>query len=126
MQRGLAQVFRDIETTGAPLPRVEDSDWQTSPGKESAFLRSEDGSGMGIWVDPDLPVNDQLAMLADQVQEWLIEELWQRGQPTNWPRCPEHPDNHPLTAAVRRGRATWACPSSEGSASEIGSLSPLH
>ena len=33
---------------------------------------------MGVWVDPGLAEAEQTAMLADQVQEWLVEELCPR------------------------------------------------
>jgi hypothetical protein len=40
--------------------------------------------------------------MADQVQEWAIEELWGAGASTNWPCCPLHPDNHPMQAVAQR------------------------
>jgi hypothetical protein len=67
-------------------------------------------------------VPEQIAWVADQVQEWAVEELWTAGQPTNWPPCPEHPGTHPLAPAVHGGAAEWMCPKSERVVSEIGRL----
>jgi hypothetical protein len=120
----MTHVLHDLEVTGAPVPQIEASEWQSYPGAESAFLRAEDHSGMGVWVDTGVPEGEQTAMLADQVQEWLVEELCRVRQATNWPQCPEHPHNHPLAAVVKGGRATWTCPRSGRSVSEIGRLAP--
>jgi len=52
MRRALAPVLRDIETTGASMPTIADSDWVGS-GYSSAWLWSpNDGTGRGIHVDP--------------------------------------------------------------------------
>jgi hypothetical protein len=120
LNRALEPVLRDLTAAGVPLPRVEESDWQTIEGAESAMLWSTDGSGMGVWVDPQASQMEQVAMLADQVQDWAFEELAGTGAPTSWPRCPEHPDHHPMEAAVADRTAVWRCPASGRPASEIG------
>jgi hypothetical protein len=119
--RAMALVLHDLEETGAPIPQVEDSDWQSYPGAESAFLRSADSSGMGVWVDSRVSDAQQIAMVADQVQEWAVEELAGR-EATNWPVCPDHPHNHPLAADATAEVATWMCPTSGRQVSEIGRL----
>lgn len=116
----LDRVLRDL--TGLPAPRVEPSDWQTLPEAESAYLRLPDGSSTGVFVDAALAPAEQVVQLADQVQEWAVEELCAARQPTNWPRCPDHPDNHPMAPVVVDGRATWCCPRSGRAAVEIGQL----
>jgi hypothetical protein len=121
LHRALAPVLHDLEATGAPVPRVEGSDWQDWPGAESALLWSADRSGAGVWVDTDRSDAEQVAMLADQAQDWVVEELARAGS-TNWPPCPDHPDNHPLTAGVHHGTASWSCPTSGRVVSEIGRL----
>jgi hypothetical protein len=121
LTRALALVLHDLEETGGPVPVVEESDWQTHPGAESAFLRSVDQTGMGVWVDTGASLAEQVVMVADQVQEWAVEELAMR-RATNWPRCPEHPENHPLTAVASEDAATWRCPASGGVVCEIGQL----
>jgi hypothetical protein len=42
--------------------------------------------------------------------EWAVEALWHAGRSATWPGCPQHPDSHPLMAAVRERRAVWICP----------------
>ena len=121
LSRALAPILRDLEVTGAPLPRVEESDWQSWPTADAALLWSASGSGTGVWVDTAVSEADQVAMLADQVQTWAIEELWPKNQ-TNWPPCPEHPQNHPLAAVVHHGTAAWKCPTSGRRICEIGQL----
>ena len=122
LSRAMVPVLHDLEVTGAPTPRIEESDWQDHESAESAFLRSEDNSGMGVWVDTSVAHAKQVAMLADQVQEWAVEELARTGRPTNWPECPDHPHNHPLAASAPGGAATWMCPDSRRRVSEIGHL----
>ena len=60
---------------------------------------------MGVWFDLGLDDDHALVHLADQVQEWVVEELARLGRPTNWPVCASHPANHPRQALVRDGRA---------------------
>ncbi|WP_296601912.1 hypothetical protein [Nocardioides sp.] len=118
--RALDRILHDL--TDIPAPRVEPSDWQDWPGAESACLWAPDGSGTGVWLDTALPPAEQVVHLADQVQEWAVEELCAARRPTNWPRCPEHPDNHPMTPVVVDSRATWCCPRSGRAVVEIGRL----
>lgn len=120
--RAMTHVLHDLEATGAPVPQIEGSDWQNHPGAESALLWAEDHSGMGVWVDTGLSESEQTAMLADQVQDWLVDELCRVGQATNWPQCPDHPDNHPLAAVANGDTAAWTCPKSGRVVSEIGVL----
>lgn len=47
------------------------------------------------------PLPDRIASMADQVQEWAVEELFSIGRPTNWPQCPR-PSRFP---SAIRGRA---------------------
>jgi hypothetical protein len=121
----MAHVLHDLEVSGAPVPRIEESDWQPSPGAESGMLWAADGSGTSVWVDTGVSEAEQIAMLADQVQEWVVEQAWLGGiGHTNWPQCPEHPHNHPLAAVVKAGTATWTCRRSGRAVSDIGRLAP--
>jgi hypothetical protein len=110
LDQTMRALLRDLARSCAPVPLVEESHWQTVEHSEAAMLRSSDGSGMGIWVDARLNPPKRLAHLADQVQQWVIEELASSGAPTNWPRCPRHPHSHPMSAEVRDGTAVWICP----------------
>lgn len=120
LNRAMALVAHDIVVMGAPLPVVEDSDWQDWPTAESALLRSADGSGMGVWVDTASSMADQVAALADQVQDWVVELADKRM--TTWPQCPDHPANHPMLAVAENDCAMWVCPASRRQVSEIGQL----
>jgi hypothetical protein len=62
-----------------------------------------------------------VALAADQVQEWAVEALWLAGRPATWPECPEHPDAHPITAMYDH-RAVWVCPRTRHLISGIGQL----
>jgi hypothetical protein len=121
LARALAPVLHDLETTGGPVPQVVDEDWQDDPRWPSAMLRGADGSGMGIRVTAGDPRPQQVAEVADQVQEWAVEELW-RNRPTNWPPCPQHPTTHPLAPEVRDGAARWCCPTDGTAVAVVGAL----
>jgi hypothetical protein len=118
----LGLIFKDLAAGGVPLPRVEPTTWQTWEPSESVILLAADRSGMGVWLDLTLSEDLALAHLADQVQEWVVEELARLGRPTNWPSCPAHPDNHPRQAVVEHGRAVWACPIGAADSSPVGEL----
>ena len=109
-------MLHDALTTGVPVPTVVDDDWIEFPEMTSAML-----PGTGIRVQLDVPEFEQVAELADQVQEWIIEELW-GAAPTNWPPCPTHPTTHPLVARAYAGVAVWCCPEDGEPAARIGQL----
>jgi hypothetical protein len=64
LARAVAPVLHDLETTGAPVPRVDDRDWSGPDGDASATLYSADGSGMGIRVSLGDGRADQLAAVS--------------------------------------------------------------
>jgi hypothetical protein len=103
------------------VPRVDDADWTALNGMASAHVWSPDGSGMGIWLTLAVSRAQQIARVADQVQEWAIGELW-GSAPTNWPPCPHHPTTHPLEAEVRDGAAWWSCPKDGTAVAVVGTL----
>lgn len=107
--QAMAPVLRDLAVSGIASPRIEDKEWADDAGQASAMLWSPDGSGRGVSVDLAAPEFEQVACVADQVQEWAIEELW-GSRPTNWPQCPRHPHSHPMTATTHAATAVWACP----------------
>lgn len=120
LAQSLAPILRDLEASGLDAPRIEDNDWADNPEAASAMLWSPGGSGMGIQVGVAAPEVERVAMVADQVQEWVIEELW-GSAPTNWPRCPIHPHSHPLEAFAL-DVATWVCPADRTPISAVGTL----
>jgi hypothetical protein len=119
--QALDLVLRDIRSTGVPEPDVRDDGWPDDEDNASASLWSRDGSGVGVRVHLAASEADRVAQVADQLQEWVIEELWGHA-PTNWPRCPHHPDNHPLRASTRDRSAVWVCPAEGTAFSPVGSL----
>ena len=66
---------------------------------------------------------EQVARLADQVQEWEIEELAAVGRSATWPECPDHPNSHPLQPGLSdQDTAVWRCPRSGRVISEVGAF----
>jgi hypothetical protein len=101
---------------------IEDRDWTGVPEKPGVIVWSPDGSGTGVSVWRSESEAERVASMADQVQEWAIEELWGDHASTNWPPCPHHPDSHPLEATVRDQSAVWVCPGDGQMVALIGAL----
>lgn len=123
LRQALDVVLRDITSLDVPEPEIRDTIWIKDPAYPSAMLWSTGGAGTGISVSLTDPQAERLARVADQVQDWVIEELWSRREPTNWPPCPTHPNSHPLICVTRNGTAVWACPIDQTEFSSVGSLS---
>jgi hypothetical protein len=122
LAEALAPVLRDLESSGSVIPEVRENQWSDVEGQATAMLHSPDGSGQGVSVMAGESPVQQIASVADQVQEWAVEELCSVGRPTNWPQCPKHPSTHPLAAVVRADRAVWTCPATGRPVCEIGQL----
>ncbi|HEY6481075.1 MAG TPA: hypothetical protein VIZ00_13665 [Streptosporangiaceae bacterium] len=120
----LAPVLHDLRTSGSVLPEVRDQQWDGIEGQATAYLYSPDGSGQGVFVMTGEPLPQQIASVADQVQEWAVEELCSVGRATNWPPCPQHPGSHPLSPVAQGSQAVWTCPATGLAISEIGQLGP--
>jgi hypothetical protein len=123
LTEALTPVLRDLKNSGSVIPAVRDGEWSSFEGQVTAMLYGPDGSGQGISAMIGEPLPQRIASVADQVQEWAVEEPCSIGGPTNWPECPQHPDSHPLSAVVREGQAGWNCPKTGHVVSEIGQLS---
>jgi hypothetical protein len=122
LAEALTPVLRDLENSGSVVPDVREDQWSGFEGQVTAMLWSPDGSGQGVSAITGEPLPERIAWVADQVQDWAVEELHRIGRPTNWPQCPQHPLSHPLSAEVREGRAVWTCPKTGHVVSEIGQL----
>ena len=122
LAEALAPVLHDLENSGSVRPDVRDVGESGWPGQLTAMLYSPGGSGQGVMALTGDPLPERIASVADQVQEWAIEELCSIGRPTNWPQCPHHPDSHPLAAVVRENRAVWTCPKTGDVVTGIGQL----
>src|SRR6185437_2153555 len=95
----LEPVLRDLTTTCGTSWRLDETEWN---GPLSAWL-FESTSGLGIFVERDMSFEEQVATLAEQVQEFAIENLWN----TSWPECLVHPGTHPMDPGVVGTQAVW-------------------
>jgi len=122
LRRALAIVLADLRRIGAPEPELREGEWSDTPHQRTAMLVSAEGQGQGVsLMTTDSPAA-QLASVADQVQEWVVERCWELGLPTNVPPCRAHPARHPLTAAMVEGVALWRCPVDGAVAIRVGRL----
>jgi hypothetical protein len=122
LRETLDTVLSDLNGTTQVTPRVVDEEWTDFPGRASAMLYAADGSAQGIAVTIEDDPGARYAELADQVQEWAVEELARLGESPVWPECPEHPDSHPLAPVYDGGLAVWRCPRTGRTVSPIGAL----
>jgi hypothetical protein len=131
LRANLEPILRDMRNSGAIVPDViEEAHDDLGPEYVHAWIRLPESSGspdtaaQDIRVHVDLPFPERLADLADQLQDWEVEELFAAGRPPTWPECPEHPDSHPLAPQARSDQAAWCCPASGHVISTIGALGP--
>jgi len=126
LRANLEPILRDMHSSGAIVPDIlEEAHDDLGPDCVCAWIQSPgDAGSQGIRVQVSLPAPERLADLADQLQEWEIEELAATGRPATWPQCPQHPDTHPLAPQARGDQAAWCCPASGQVISGIGALRP--
>jgi hypothetical protein len=118
-------VLRDLGTYGALVPDVRDKQWPDFPGQVTAMLHDTDGTAHGVFAMAAESLPQRIASVADQVQDWAVEALWHAGRPATWPECPEHPNSHPLTAAIQQDRVVWICLRTRHLVNEVGQLRAL-
>jgi hypothetical protein len=135
-ERGLLQaaaepILRDLRTSGAIVPDVvAEAHDDTGPDRVAAWIQppgradARSVGSQGIYVQIDVSPPERLADLADQIQEWEVEELCAAGRPATWPECPQHPNTHPLTPEALRDQAAWCCPRTGQVIGAIGALQP--
>jgi hypothetical protein len=100
-------------------PRVERTPENDHPDRLGVSLIGREMAS-GAFLPVRRNDADRLADIADQVQDWAVEELWMRGESAVWPECPTHPNSHPLRA--RSG--AWHCPKTDARVAAIGDLRP--
>jgi len=124
IRANLEPILRDMRNSGPIVPDVrEEAHDDLGPEYVHAWIELPESTGaQGIRVQVSLPPPERLADLADQLQEWEIEELAGAGRAATWPECPEHPDSHPLAPQARGNQAVWCCPLSGQVISGIGAL----
>jgi hypothetical protein len=116
LHEALAPVLRDIEASGAIFPAIEEAgDADADDELASVMASGSDGTGMGIFVPAQRLTAERVARLAEQLQEWEVEELAAAGRSATWPGCPDHPNSHPLEPVVDEEQgAIWRCPGPGG------------
>ncbi|MER8061078.1 MULTISPECIES: hypothetical protein [unclassified Streptomyces] len=81
----------------------------TAPGTGAGVhvtLAYPDGSSVTVDLDDALPEPEALILLAEQLQDSVIESTG--GRPS--PRCPAPGHTHPATPHVSNGFLDWRCP----------------
>src|SRR5690606_16004364 len=74
LRQALEPVLRDLKRGGLDEPRIEDCDWTGGSESTSAMLWGPDGDGSGVSVLRSASPAERIADIADQVQEWAIED----------------------------------------------------
>jgi hypothetical protein len=124
LRETLAPVLRDIEASGVILPTIQE---QTCEDVDDEFVSvmawGSDGTGMAVFIPSERLAVERVARLAEQLQEWEIEELAAAGRSATWPECPDHPNSHPLEPVVDDEKmAVWRCPRTARMICAIGAL----
>jgi len=116
----LALIVADLEATaGVELSFRDEPFWDDGP---SCMLWEQSGSSAGIRFERFATQAEDVAQLADQIQEVVIDSRWFSGiNPVAWPECPTH-RTHPLAAVTEGDRALWVCPKDSTIRFPIGSL----
>lgn len=128
IRNAMAPVLGDLEASSAIVPEVlyEAHGDTGRDGREGvhAWITAGGIGGMGMWTPTEeTSFAEQVWWLADQLQEWEVEELSRAGRSATWPECPEHPNSHPLLPDVdSQDGAVWCCPRSGQVICAIGAL----
>ena len=129
LRESVDPILRDLRSSGAIVPEVVEEAHDDAEPERIAFWIQPPGSGeargvgsQGIYVQVDVSAPERLANLADQIQEWEVEELAAAARPATWPQCPRHPNTHPLAPEARGDRAEWCCPRTGQVIGAIGAL----
>jgi hypothetical protein len=129
LRGALEPILRDLRVSGAIVPDVLERAWDDDEDAVCAYI-SAGGTGSGstgVRLRLGYEPAERLVDLADQVQEWEVEELAVAGRSATWPECPVHPNSHPLEPAGHEQAghdraAVWRCPSTHEIIASIGGL----
>ncbi len=131
LQASIEPILRDLRNSGAIVPDVlPEAHDDAGPERVATWIQPPGSAdtrqvgSQGIYVRVDLSAPGRIANLADQVQEWEVEELSAAGRPATWPDCPQHPNTHPLAPRARGEQAAWCCPRTGQVIGAIGALQP--
>lgn len=120
LEDALDAVVRDLRSTGGITLRVAGA--PAVAGYGSVLLLSGRRSSTGVLAPVEMSDSERLVHIADQVQEFVFEELARLGLSATWPECPEHPASHPLTPVLAASGPCWQCPKSGDTVGTIGEL----
>ncbi|WP_328989548.1 hypothetical protein OG394_25260 [Kribbella sp. NBC_01245] len=122
VETALRPILRDLRSTAGITVHLSDGPTDDDPRYESMWLLSTGDTRTGLLAPLDMEEPERLVHIADQVQEFVHEELGRLGLPATWPECPEHPASHPLTPTLTENGPCWLCPKSGAAISPIGEL----
>jgi hypothetical protein len=118
----LGMVVRDLDRTGGIRLEVRDDPTYRLFGYETVWMLSEHPSRTGLSAPVEMGDAERVVHVADQVQEFVLEELGRLELPATWPECSEHPGSHPLEARLEDGGPAWVCPKSGHTVAGVGEL----
>jgi hypothetical protein len=126
LRAAIAPLLADLASTGMDLPELRAEAHEDRAGAICGFLRDpgETGEtgGTGVYVMRDASPAEQVAGLAEQVQEWATDVQVDPRRPWEWPKCLEHRRAHGLHAEVRDGAAVWVCEEGDHTVAPVGAL----
>lgn len=128
LRAALEPVLRDMRGSGAIVPQIrEEAHDDLGPDCVCAWIQTPGSAGsQGFRVQVSLPAPERLADLADQLQEWEVEELAAAGRSATWPQCPLHPDSHPLSPRPATARRPGAARHPDRSSAPSEPCSPVY
>lgn len=129
-QDSLDAVERDLKRTGKidlyitekPNLNFAEELNMDDPYSEVVWLASKSGACTGIVFPLNVTDGEQLALLAEQIQKHVHEELSYLEIPVLWPECPIHRKSHPLDPVSSDNEAWWTCPKNRARIAKIGEL----
>lgn len=112
LRQAVAPLLADLATSGLSLPDIRDEAHEERAAPSTCgWIEGPGRTGEGISVRLDSSAAEQVAQLAEQIQNWAADQLHDSGHTSEWPACPRHRDApHRLQPEVRDGVAVWTCP----------------
>jgi hypothetical protein len=115
-------VMRDVDRTYPATVHRKPGTWDNKKKDTGMYISISETEFAFVRMETDGSPAEQLAALADDLADWLVEQLPSIGHPAVWPPCPQHVNTHPLEAQVINDDAVWVCPRDETVVAAIGSL----
>lgn len=110
LRQAAAPLLADLAASGLGLPDIRDEAHEEREAAVCGWIQGRGRTGEGIWVLLDSSPAEQVAQLAEQVQNRAADQLNDAGRPPEWPGCPQHPSPpHRLDPQLRDSRASWVC-----------------